>query len=336
MEVLPKSGVFVIVLLIEGLFFSNSVLGQTTMAHLGLNNNYSFNIDNVVGTPAASGNGLNFGNSSGPCEGGNYAYCNGSNDYLQIDINTTGYFSISISWQQKWSSTGTNRGNWRLLGDADNNGTYEYNSTITNVTANCFTASVLLPASFYNKSLVHLRIQSNVTSGNYLLLDDVTISGCSPPATPTAGNNGPICVGSTLNLNTSTVSGAVYSWTGPNSFTSALQSPTITNATIASTGTYSIIITVNGCTSTAGTTTATVNPRPVASVSDHSNISCFAGSDGTITVSASGGSSPYTFSINNGANYFPATGTDLRQFAGLQANIPYTIKLKDNNGCISN
>src|SRR4029079_6273753 len=41
-----------------------------------------------------------------------------------------------------------------------------------------------------------------------------TLTVNSPPA-PVASNNGPICVGQTLQLMASTVAGATYSWTGP-------------------------------------------------------------------------------------------------------------------------
>src|SRR5207247_3728692 len=72
----------------------------------------------------------------------------------------------------------------------------------------------------------------------------VTIN--SIPSTPTAGNNGPICAGAALNLTASTVAGATYSWTGPNGFTSALQNPSIPNATAAASGTYSVTATISG------------------------------------------------------------------------------------------
>ena len=104
----------------------------------------------------------------------------------------------------------------------------------------------------------------------------VTVSGCtslagttsvvvnSLPATPTAGSNSPVCAGSTINLATPIVSGATYSWTGPNSFTSTLQNPTIANATASNTGTYSVTVTQGGCTSLAGTTTVVLNSPPTA------------------------------------------------------------------------
>ena len=85
------------------------------------------------------------------------------------------------------------------------------------------------------------------------------LAGCSPPSQPTAGNNGPVCLNSALSLTASTVSGGTYAWTGPNGFTSALQNPTVsTNATAAMAGAYIVKVTVNGCTSSAGTTDAIV------------------------------------------------------------------------------
>ena len=41
---------------------------------------------------------------------------------------------------------------------------------------------------------------------------------CTPPPSPNVGYNIPIYAGMTLNLTASPVSGATYSWTGPNGF----------------------------------------------------------------------------------------------------------------------
>ncbi|MCW3071501.1 MAG: hypothetical protein JWO44_1391 [Bacteroidetes bacterium] len=82
------------------------------------------------------------------------------------------------------------------------------------------------------------------------------------PAAPTAGNSGPVCSGSTLNLTASTVAGGTYSWTGPGAFANGTQNPAIPSVTNAATGTYSVTVTVNGCTSPAGTTSAIVNNTP--------------------------------------------------------------------------
>src|SRR5947208_16226517 len=65
--------------------------------------------------------------------------------------------------------------------------------------------------------------------------------------------------GSTLQLTASTVAGATYSWTGPNGFASISQNPSIANATIVASGSYSVTGTGNGRNSRPQTTTSTVN-----------------------------------------------------------------------------
>src|ERR1041385_5114303 len=47
--------------------------------------------------------------------------------------------------------------------------------------------------------------------------------------------------------------------TGPNSFSSSSQNPSILNAPMADSGTYSVTVTVNGCTGSAGTTVVVIH-----------------------------------------------------------------------------
>jgi hypothetical protein len=84
------------------------------------------------------------------------------------------------------------------------------------------------------------------------------------PSAPSASSNTPLCEGQTLFLFASTVAGATYSWTGPNGFAASTQSPSISPATPAASGIYAVTATVNGCTSSHGTTTAIVNAAPAA------------------------------------------------------------------------
>lgn len=59
-----------------------------------------------------------------------------------------------------------------------------------------------------------------------------------------------VCTGSTINLATNTaVTGANFNWTGPNSFSSTSQNPSITNASLAAAGDYSCTVSKSGCTS---------------------------------------------------------------------------------------
>jgi gliding motility-associated-like protein len=84
------------------------------------------------------------------------------------------------------------------------------------------------------------------------------------PAMPKANGNSPVCVNSTIQLRTATVPNASYQWTGPNGYTSTEQNPDITNVTTANNGTYNLFVTVNDCTSPAGSVDVKVNALPVA------------------------------------------------------------------------
>src|SRR5206468_595930 len=89
-------------------------------------------------------------------------------------------------------------------------------------------------------------------------------------------------------LSTPLVSGATYSWTGPNGFTSNSQNPTRTNATALDAGTYSVTITVNGCTSAAGTTNVVVNTcNSDLSVAKSAPVSVTEGNDVTYAITVS-------------------------------------------------
>jgi len=86
------------------------------------------------------------------------------------------------------------------------------------------------------------------------------------PPTPAIGSNSPVCEGSSLNLTSSSIVGASYSWTGPNGFTSSSQNPSISNSSIAASGVYSVTATANGCTSVASNSIAAINPIPAAPI----------------------------------------------------------------------
>ena len=81
---------------------------------------------------------------------------------------------------------------------------------------------------------------------------------------PMVDNDGPYCLGETINLTAVGQTGATYSWTGPNGFTSTEQNPTLPNCTAAMAGTYTCTITV-GSQSNSATTSIIVLSLPTAS-----------------------------------------------------------------------
>ncbi|WP_276134427.1 T9SS type A sorting domain-containing protein [Polluticoccus soli] len=106
------------------------------------------------------------------------------------------------------------------------------------------------------------------TSDGCVASDTTTVVVNIIPATPTAGSNSPVCPTTTLNLTAaSTTPGVTYTWSGPASFSSTQQNPSIPNVSIANAGVYSVTATALGCTSPAGTTNVQVHvttPTPVA------------------------------------------------------------------------
>ncbi len=82
-----------------------------------------------------------------------------------------------------------------------------------------------------------------------LTASEVSTIAISPDG---AGNNGPVCSGSTVSLSATTLGGATYAWTGPNSFTSSAQNPSFSYAA-AKAGVYTVQVTVAGCSVTAYT-----------------------------------------------------------------------------------
>lgn len=70
----------------------------------------------------------------------------------------------------------------------------------------------------------------------------------NPLPSVTASSNSPVCQNSPLQLN-ATSSASIFSWTGPNAFTSSVQNPVIALASTANNGTYTLaVINASSCT----------------------------------------------------------------------------------------
>ena len=162
----------------------------------------------------------------------------------------------------------------------------------------------------------------------------LTLSSCTPPAPPTAGNDGPKCAGQTLQLTASTIAGASYAWTGPNGFSSALQNPSIAAATTAASGTYSVTATVAGCTSAPATTVATVNPIPSSAITAPSSV-CPGATGQAASVPDAGGGATYAWTIGNGT-ITAGSGTQAITFtAGTSGTVSLNVTVTSGSGCAS-
>ena len=147
------------------------------------------------------------------------------------------------------------------------------------------------------------------------------------PAAPVASSNAPICAGSTLTLNVSTVNGATYSWSGPNGFSDAVQNTSLANAGTIASGTYSVTATVSNCTSPAGTIAIVVNPIPAAPVANSNSPIC-AGATLTLNASNISGAS-YLWTGPNG--FTAATQNTSLANAGTIASGTYSVTATVSN-----
>ncbi|MBI2966993.1 MAG: PKD domain-containing protein [Bacteroidetes bacterium] len=106
-----------------------------------------------------------------------------------------------------------------------------------------------------------------------------------------------------------------YSWSN---------AQTTQTATGLNAATFTVTVTDgNGCTILLSTT---INEPALltASITSSTNVSCFSGNNGTATVTAAGGTSPYSYSW--------ASGQTTSSLTGLSAGT-YTVTVSDNNGC---
>ncbi len=77
-------------------------------------------------------------------------------------------------------------------------------------------------------------------------------------------SNAPVCEGETLTITTDTTVNGIYSWTGPNGFTSSQSAVLIPNVTTSHNGTYTLGIDMWGCSTSASLTFAVSPPVAIA------------------------------------------------------------------------
>jgi gliding motility-associated-like protein len=163
-----------------------------------------------------------------------------------------------------------------------------------------------------------------VTDANGCVSGNVASVLVNPALIINASSNSPICQNQTLNL--SSTSGIAWSWSGPNSFSSAAQNPNIPGAQVNATGTYTVVGTdANGCQGTA-TTQVAVNPLPV--ITANSGTICIGQQTANLTA---GGASTYTWAPSASLN--SSFGASVN--ATPSVTTVYTITATDVNSCVN-
>jgi gliding motility-associated-like protein len=161
-----------------------------------------------------------------------------------------------------------------------------------------------------------------MTSSNCSASGSTTLQ-VKPNPTVTAQNTGSYCVGQSFNLMAG--GAASYTWTGPGGYLSYLQNNTLPNNNLNYSGTYNLMGSTNGCTSTAFTTVQ-INPLPNVGVSSNGPV-C---SKTQLILNATGAVS-YVWNGPGGYNSTLAT-INVPQ-APVSMNGNYTVTGTDANGC---
>ncbi len=192
--------------------------------------------------------------------------------------------------------------------------TYLWSNSQTTVTATGLTAgtySVTVHDVNLCQSVSTVTI-TQPTQINYttVALNNVTCSG---------GNDG------SFNI---TVTGGVpaysYSWTGPSGFTSSTEDQTGLQA-----GTYYVTITDASACSITSSISINVSSTLTSGISSFTDVTCNGGSNGSATVTPSGGNPPYTYLWND-----PAPVQTTATCTGLTAG-SWSVTVTDANSCTS-
>lgn len=186
----------------------------------------------------------------------------------------------------------------------------------TQTTANLTNA----PSGTYQYRLMAAEKQ-NINSVNCRVVSEpLTINILAKPNT-LASNNGPLCAGANAQL--TATEGTIFSWSGPNGFSSTEQSPVINDAQVNMSGVYTVTATSNGCSTTSSTTLSIFEPIKIET---------------NVTKAITCENNPVQLTASGGTTYkwFPAEGLSSANIANPIANPSSTTKYTvtvSNGGC---
>ncbi|HET6244532.1 MAG: gliding motility-associated C-terminal domain-containing protein [Bacteroidetes bacterium] len=212
--------------------------------------------------------------------------------------------------------------------------------TFTSGSAGIFSGTSINPGeqiSFVNTNTGEINLTAS-TPGTFTVTNTITVPGCAssvynqtitinPSPSVLIGADQTVCEGGTFNL--TTTAGPTYSWTGPASYNSSVQNPSVANASLANNGTYVLVVTQNGC-SSSDSLSVTVTPLPGLPNATSNSPVCVGGSINFSTATVNGATYNWT-----GPNGFASSDQNpIVQPASLNNAGDYFLTIT-NNGCTS-
>jgi len=241
-----------------------------------------------------------------------------------INYTTTGSSPnrvLTVEWKnmQDFNTTSTASYNWQVkLYEADGRIEFVYGTMTQSAAAGSLSASTGISAATVSSTPTAAQLLCQTTANsNTFGFTNATTLGNVPAA-------------NTMISFVRTLPTAIYSWTGPNSFASAVANPSIASATSANSGVYNLVVSnsITGCQGTASTASVTVNDKPTVVIDTPTATICSGGSGVTLTAS---GSSTYAWRIGAAANFATTAATTVNP----TANTTYTVRGTDASGCFS-
>ena len=218
------------------------------------------------------------------------------------------------------------------------NGTVNLTSSMPTAATYAWTGPGAYSSGLQNPTLPAIQPAS---SGIYTVSSNINFNGIACPKTNTTQisvvttntvavtPNFTLCQGTNLNLTSSAPSAFSYSWSGPSSYTSTLQNPTINSILPASSGNYTATAFFSSnnytCNTTAVTNISVIATLPLTVTATNSNICIFQ----STTLTASGAvnytwTPPATLNSTNGTTVS----------ANPLATTVYSITGADGHGCL--
>lgn len=279
---------------------------------------FEFSLDN--GAFQSSGNFANLAAGTYVVHGRNAVGCS-DQDTVVISSAADPCAGVLITLTETHITPTSGQSNGSITVTASPSGNYTYS----------INASPYQPSNIFN----------NLAAGTYII-NAKNANGCtSTPLSVTLGSIDP-CFGVTITVTTVTVNpttgqsnGSITVTATPaGAYTYSINSAAFQSSNVFSglaAGNYNITAkNINGCTGSTQATLAGTNPCTGVTINvTNTPSNPTNGANGSITASASGGVSPYTYSLNGGA--YGSTST----FSALSSGA-YTITAKDANGCSSN
>ena len=236
-----------------------------------------------------------------PCN--NYGYGETEEYYLYVNMQPVGIITATLN-----SNSPVCTGNTLSL-SAVASGTGANTYTYTWSGPNSFTSSAINPTVAATTSLQSGVYTVTINPGACPITQTILVSVNQTPTITSITNNGPVCQGNSINitLNSTSSGTTTYNWSGPNTYTSNMMSPTINNAVPTNSGNYSVTVTntfTNGTCSSVGYTSFAV--VPVAQISVTPSYTLCQGTNLLLNSNVSGasgilwqGPNSYTSSLQN-------------------------------------